>query len=74
MQGSLLVSTRHTSSSCTGAGTSEIAFAVIEKTVNDSGVLDLPISFQCKTCFDARLAIEFNLVSRTAFFDLLPDA
>lgn len=37
---SLLFTGRKATSSCTGAGTSEMSLAVVEKTVNDSGGLD----------------------------------
>ena len=41
----MLARVSYTSSSCTGAYTGEMALAVIEKTVNESGQLPMPVMF-----------------------------
>lgn len=56
----MLFSARKATSSCTGAATSDMALAVVEKTVNDSGggpdgrFVDLKISSAhvTKSCFN----------------------
>ncbi|CAE7232731.1 unnamed protein product [Symbiodinium sp. CCMP2592] len=45
LQESMLSRVIYTSSSCTGAYTGEMALAVIEKTINESGQLRLPVVF-----------------------------
>ena len=55
MQGSLLATTSKTSSTCTGAYTSEMGLAVIQKTINDSGVLHFGVAFQPLIAYDKSL-------------------
>lgn len=52
IQASLLRCTKQTSSSCTGALTSEMALAVLQRTINDAQDLSFPVSFQVKTVHD----------------------
>ena len=47
------MSTKRTSSSCTGVYTAEMALAVLQKTVNDSGVLTDAVRMQ-PVCATAR--------------------
>ena len=51
-QESLLTSVRYTSSSCTGSFSGEMALAVVEKTVNRSGVLDRPLCYTPVQCHE----------------------
>ena len=53
LQESLLTNTVKVSSSCTGAYTSEMTLAVIEKTINDTSVLSSPVMFQPVSCHDS---------------------
>lgn len=49
-QESMLCTTSLTSSCCTGAFSGEMALAVVEKTVNDSKRLNVPIGFTTVRC------------------------
>lgn len=42
---SMLTTVNYTSSSCTGSFSGEMALAVVERTVNESKVLDIPLFF-----------------------------
>ncbi|CAJ1404524.1 unnamed protein product [Effrenium voratum] len=48
----LLTSIRRTSTSCTGAFTSELSLAVIERTVNQSGKLARPMNCRASSCHE----------------------
>ena len=50
----MLTSVSLTSSSCTGSYSGEMALAVVEKTINDSQVLDIPVTFTPLRCHVAR--------------------
>ena len=58
-QGSLLSSTSRTSSTCTGAYTSEMSLAVIEKNINDSAVLPFGVSFRPTFAFEQASVVTF---------------
>jgi len=55
----MLFSVQHTSSSCTGSFSGEMAMAVVERTVNDSGrVKDRKVFFQPVRCHVTRLQFQ----------------
>ena len=63
----MLFCVQHTSSSCTGSFSGEMALAVIERTVNDSGhVNDRRVFFQPVRCHAASLRF------RTCFLQIIP--
>ena len=57
-QASLIARGHTISTSCTGVYTVETAAAIVEKTVNQSALVDgLDVYFQCNRCFDSFLNI-----------------
>lgn len=50
----MLASTRNISSSCSGCYTSDMSMAVIEKTVNDTKILEYPVAYDSVSCHDSR--------------------
>ena len=52
----MLTAVTRTSSSCTGAFTAEMSLAVVEKTINDDGWLQRPLSFKPVSVFDCSLS------------------
>jgi hypothetical protein len=51
----MLLSSHRVSSACTGALTSDMALAVVEKTVNDSGFFRGSVRFRLTSCHATRL-------------------
>ena len=51
---SFLMTARRVSTSCTGAYTIEMGLAVLEKTINDSGLVWPPISLKGSSCHETR--------------------
>ena len=47
----MLATARRVSTACTGVATAEMALAVIEKTVNDTDVLQWPMYLAPTACF-----------------------
>lgn len=45
LKASMLTSVLYTSSSCTGSFSGEMALAVVERTINNSNMLDIPLRF-----------------------------
>ena len=54
---SMLASPLNISSSCSGCYTSDMTMAVIEKSVNDTKVLDWPVIFRSVSCHDPQQKI-----------------
>ena len=54
---SFLCTGRKMSSSCTGAYTAEMGLAVIEKTVNDSGLQQFPVGMVSSSCHEPWLRL-----------------
>lgn len=55
-QESMLITSRISTSSCTGSGTGEMALAAVAKTINDSGYLARPVHIHCAQSFEVCLA------------------
>ena len=68
-QESLLTSVTWTSSSCTGSFSGEMALAVVEKTVNQSGLMDRQAFFSPVRCHDA--CVHFSMFSTNSLTDTI---